>query len=166
MDRIGNAFFICMLILAAFLAWRNIRLGRGDTRGAFRLAAFVWSMQMLWWLCSASHVPTAHEFVSFMEALNVFFASCRPGLDFLRSAGAVRKAALATDHDRLEPLTRRRSARPPGGGTCADRHRLGSWTPHLALDPIAFWQQSGTLSFQGPPLVHTAGRPAHGPGGP
>jgi hypothetical protein len=35
------AFFICLLILAVFLAWRNIRLQRGDTRGAARLAAFI-----------------------------------------------------------------------------------------------------------------------------
>ena len=47
----------------------------GDTRGAFRLAAFVLSMSMLAWLCSASHVPTAHEFVSFMEAVNLSFAA-------------------------------------------------------------------------------------------
>jgi hypothetical protein len=74
-DSFGLTFFICTLILAAFLAWRNIRLGRGDTRGAFRLAAFVFSSVMLSFLCNASHVPTAHEFVSFLEALNVSFAS-------------------------------------------------------------------------------------------
>jgi serine/threonine-protein kinase len=74
-ESVGNAFFICTLILAAFLAWRNIRLGRGDTRGAFRLAAFVLNMSMLAWLCSARHVPTAHEFVSFLEAVDVSFAS-------------------------------------------------------------------------------------------
>jgi hypothetical protein len=74
-ESLGLTFFICTLILAAFLARRNIRLGRGDTRGAFRLAAFVFSSAMLWCLCYASHVPTAHEFVSFLEALNVSFAS-------------------------------------------------------------------------------------------
>ena len=61
-------FSSALLILAAFLAWRNIRLGRGDTRGASRLAAFVLSLQMLVWLCGASHVPTAHEFVEFLRS--------------------------------------------------------------------------------------------------
>ena len=65
-DSLSGTFFICMLILAAFLAWRNIRLGRGDTRGALRLAAFVLFLDMLLWLCGASHVPTPHEFESFI----------------------------------------------------------------------------------------------------
>jgi hypothetical protein len=88
--KVFGMFFICTLILAAFLAWRNIRLGRGDTCGAFRLAAFVLSMSMLAWLCSASHVPTAHEFVSFYGSSERVFRLCRPSLDFLRSAGALR----------------------------------------------------------------------------
>jgi hypothetical protein len=70
-----TAFFICTLSLSAFLAWRNIRLGRGDTRGAFRLAAFILNFELLAWLCSASHVPTAHELVAFLEIFAVAFAS-------------------------------------------------------------------------------------------
>ena len=50
-----------MLILAVFLAWRNIRLQRGDTRGASRLAGFILFLDMLLWVCGASHVPTPHE---------------------------------------------------------------------------------------------------------
>jgi len=64
------AFFICLLILAAFLAWRNIRLQRGDTRGASRLAAFTLFLDMLLWLCGASHVPTPHEAGSFFSSLS------------------------------------------------------------------------------------------------
>ncbi len=59
-----------MLILAAFLAWRNIRLQRGDTRGALRLAAFTLFLDMLLWLCGASHVPTPHEADSFFRSLS------------------------------------------------------------------------------------------------
>jgi serine/threonine-protein kinase len=62
-------FFICMIILTAFLAWRNIRLQRGDTRGALRLAAFVLFLDMLLWLCIASHVPTPYEGDSFFRTL-------------------------------------------------------------------------------------------------
>ena len=71
----GATFLISMLIVAVFLAWRNIRLERGDTRGASRLAAFVFSMGMMAWLCGESHVPTPHEFGSFLEGLGVAFAS-------------------------------------------------------------------------------------------
>jgi hypothetical protein len=64
------ALFICLLLLAAFLAWRNVRLQRGDTRGAARLAGFIWLLRMVAWLCGASHVPTPHEFGSFLMDLS------------------------------------------------------------------------------------------------
>ena len=150
--KVRGMFFICTIILAAFLAWRNIRLGRGDTRGAFRLAAFVWSMQMLWWLCSASHVPTAHEFVSFMEAVNVFFASAGRAWIFYVA---------------MEPYVRRRWpqimiawSRLLGGGVrdpLVGGHvllgiALGVGLHTLLWIPLLFSQKSGTLSFQEPPL--------------
>jgi serine/threonine protein kinase len=72
---VAPAFFLCLLILSALLAWRNTRLGRGDTRGGARLAAFIWVVSMVLWVCGASHVPTAHEVVSFIEALFVFFVA-------------------------------------------------------------------------------------------
>jgi hypothetical protein len=152
-DSFGNAFFICTLILAAFLAWRNIRLGRGDTRGAFRLAAFVLSMSMLAWLCSASHVPTAHEFVSFMEAVNVFFASAGRAWIFYVA---------------LEPYVRRRWPQimitwsrllgggvrdPLVGGHVLIGITLGVGVHTLFWIPLLLWQQSGKLSFQEPPLA-------------
>ena len=89
------------------------------------------------------------------------FASARPSLDFLRSAGAVCKAALATDHDHLEPLTRRRSSRPAGGGTSADRHHLRGWTRHLVLGPVAALAAIRKAIVSGTGLSSTAGRPAH-----
>jgi hypothetical protein len=72
------AFFICLLIMAAFLAWRNIRLKRGNTRGAARLAAFTLFLDMLLWLCGASHVPTPHEVDSFFRTLS--WALLRAGI--------------------------------------------------------------------------------------
>ncbi len=47
---------ILFFALAVVLAWRNFRAGRGDIRGASRLAAFVLGVEMLAWLCSAHHV--------------------------------------------------------------------------------------------------------------
>ncbi len=71
-------FFICMLILAVFLAWRNIRLHRGDTRGASRLVVFTLFLDMLLWVCGASHVPTPHELDSFFRTLS--WALLRAGI--------------------------------------------------------------------------------------
>jgi len=68
-DR-GRGVLVGILILAAFLAWRNIRLRRGDTRGAARLATFAWLLSMLIWLCGASHIPTAYEFSIFIGAIS------------------------------------------------------------------------------------------------
>ncbi len=74
-DSFASAFFVCLLILAAFLAWRNVRLRKGDMRGAARLAGFVGLLHMLSWLCGASHVPTPHEFTSFIQGLTQAFAA-------------------------------------------------------------------------------------------
>jgi hypothetical protein len=60
----GKAFSIALLALyfgaiglAALLAWRNIRAGRGDRHGAFVLALFTFVTRMAFWLFSAHHVP-------------------------------------------------------------------------------------------------------------
>jgi serine/threonine protein kinase len=74
-DGFVGISFICLLILAAFLAWRNIRLQRGDTHGASRLAGFILLLHVLSWLCGASHVPTPHEFASFVEGLTQALAA-------------------------------------------------------------------------------------------
>jgi serine/threonine-protein kinase len=41
-----------------WLTRRNLRLGRGDRKGAFRLALYAFSMTMVGWVVSAHHVPT------------------------------------------------------------------------------------------------------------
>jgi predicted Ser/Thr protein kinase len=58
----GFLFFILAAWIAAvFLARRNLRLGRGDRRGAFRIATFVFSGAALSWIFSTHHVPTQDE---------------------------------------------------------------------------------------------------------
>jgi len=49
---------IGLLVLAGalFLAYRNLKQGRGDRQGAFRLAAFIFSMRMLYWTLAGDHV--------------------------------------------------------------------------------------------------------------
>ena len=58
---VGQVFFVILVfsLLGAggFLAWRNVALGRGDRRGAFRTAAFVAVTGMAAWALRADHVP-------------------------------------------------------------------------------------------------------------
>jgi Protein kinase domain len=58
---------VSMLVVGALLARRNLRLGRGDRRGAFRLAAFVFGAGAVAWLFGAHHVSNLTEFWLFIE---------------------------------------------------------------------------------------------------
>jgi serine/threonine-protein kinase len=91
---IGPALLLAVLVGGLMLARRNLRLGRGDRRGAFRLASYVFSVAMLIWVLGASHVPTVSgEFGLF--ASSVAFA--------LLSACVLWLVYIA-----LEPYVRRR----------------------------------------------------------
>ena len=62
--------FMVILVGAALLARHNLRLGRGDRKGALRLAGFVFILTNISWLFGAHHVPSVNgEFSSFMESL-------------------------------------------------------------------------------------------------
>jgi serine/threonine-protein kinase len=73
-ERVAQALFILIffviLLGAALLARHNLRLGRGDRRGAFRLATFVFLLEIFSWLFVAHHVPEVNgEFGLFVENL-------------------------------------------------------------------------------------------------
>lgn len=55
------AFILSSWIAAFLMARRNLRLGRGDRRGAIRIATFVFSGVVLTWVFSGHHVPTQDE---------------------------------------------------------------------------------------------------------
>ena len=61
--------FLAVLVGGAMLARRNLRLGRGDRPGAFRLAAFVFAAWTMAWLFGAHHVPNFQEIDLFFEFL-------------------------------------------------------------------------------------------------
>ena len=60
---------LSVLVGGAMLARRNLRLGRGDRRGASRLAAFVFAAWAVAWFFGAHHVPNFAEFGLFIEFL-------------------------------------------------------------------------------------------------
>jgi serine/threonine-protein kinase len=62
--------FLVVLVGAALLARHNLRLGRGDRKGAMRLAAFVFLLTNVSWLFGAHHIPSLNdEFSNYMECL-------------------------------------------------------------------------------------------------
>ena len=61
--------FLAVLVGSAILARRNLRLGRGDRRGAFHVAAFVFVAWTAAWFFGAHHVPSFAEVRLFIEFL-------------------------------------------------------------------------------------------------
>jgi len=57
---------LATLLGAVLLARYNFRRGRGDRRGAFRLAFVFFVMSVLSWLFGASHTPTWNEVLRFL----------------------------------------------------------------------------------------------------
>ncbi len=109
---------LVIILSGIWMAKRNLELGRGDRRGAFKLALFVFLMYMLMymlsWLLGAYHVPT------FYGEVWLFFLACSTGL-FM--AGLLWLLYIA-----LEPYVRRRTP-----------HRIISWNRVLAggwRDPL------------------------------
>jgi len=68
-SSVGLAVFAVVVGMAILLAYRSLRLGRGNIRGATRLGVVILSAKMLAWLLSAHHSPTQYELESLLEAL-------------------------------------------------------------------------------------------------
>jgi hypothetical protein len=65
----GIVFTVLMIVLfsvGGWLAWRNLRLGRGDRRGAARLAAALFAMGLAVWALQAHHVKDRDGFMTLM----------------------------------------------------------------------------------------------------
>ncbi|MDQ5839253.1 MAG: protein kinase, partial [Acidobacteriota bacterium] len=106
--------FLAVLLGAAWMARRNMRLGRGDRKGAFRLALFIFVANLTGELIGASHVST------FGGELWVLFLVVSKSLFF--------PAMMWLMYMALEPHLRRRAP-----------HRIISWSRLLAgayRDPL------------------------------
>lgn len=109
------SFVIFMVgsLTSALLARHNLRLGRGDRRGAFRLALYIFAAQMLAWLFQAHHVRMVGE-------IDLFYTAVAWALFY---SGVIWLLYIA-----LEPYVRRRWP-----------YRIISWTRLLAgslRDPL------------------------------
>jgi serine/threonine-protein kinase len=116
--RVLQALVICIffviLVGAAWLARHNLHLGRGDRKGALRLAGFVFVLMNLSWLLAAHHIPSMNEeFNNFIENLSIsFFVSGLLWLVYMA----------------LEPYVRRRW---PGRIIAWNRLIAGDWRDPL-----------------------------------
>ena len=63
------AIFITVLVGSALLALRNVKLGRGDRKGAFRLAGFLLVVFLLRWLFTSHHLTTEAEAFNFISGV-------------------------------------------------------------------------------------------------
>jgi eukaryotic-like serine/threonine-protein kinase len=110
---IGILILICLVVGGCLLARRNIRMGRGDRRGATRLALAVFALETVSWIIGGRHVAT------FFEALLVIrFLSLT-----LFMAGLAWVLYVA-----LEPYVRRRW---PGAIVSWSRVLAGDWRDAL-----------------------------------
>jgi serine/threonine-protein kinase len=67
---IAAVLIVTTLVVALLLARRNLRLGRGDRKGAFCLAAYTFSARMAVWALEADHVADfSREFVLVLRAV-------------------------------------------------------------------------------------------------
>ncbi|HKA18192.1 MAG TPA: serine/threonine-protein kinase [Blastocatellia bacterium] len=83
---------IAVTLGAALLARRNVRLGRGDRRGAFRLGFFVFSLILLAWLFGTAHAPTVREGEAYLLAISqALFVGVSAGLFYLALEPYVRR---------------------------------------------------------------------------
>ncbi len=104
---------VLMCIGAPLLARRNLVQGRGDRRGALRLASFIFCVQMVLWISQGHFVASMGTFAMFLLAIctSVFYG-----------------AVVWTMYVALEPYARRRWP-----------HSLISWTSVLTghlRDPV------------------------------
>ncbi len=86
--------FLSIMVAGAFVARRNLRMGRGDRRGTFRVSAFLFALVLLAWLLQSHHVPGP---------------SAESGLFFDALGNGLFAAALAwVLYVAIEPIVRRR----------------------------------------------------------
>jgi serine/threonine-protein kinase len=73
-QRFVNIFLevllVALLVAAALVAWRNVRLGRGDKYAAWRVAAVVFAVAVASWVLVASHVPALPELYLLLSGLS------------------------------------------------------------------------------------------------
>jgi hypothetical protein len=64
------ALFLGLIVASVFVVYRNVKMGRGDAKGALRLGAFIFVSFLAAWVLRAHHVWSPDETVLFGLALS------------------------------------------------------------------------------------------------
>jgi hypothetical protein len=75
---VGEALLVALLVATALVAWRNVRLGRGDKKAAWRITAMLFASGVASWALVASHVPTVFEL--YLLLIGLSWAGFQAGL--------------------------------------------------------------------------------------
>jgi predicted Ser/Thr protein kinase len=62
------SILVIVMVGSTFLTWRNLRSGRGDRKGAARLATFMLVVHLFGWIFTAHHVSSAEEILNFISS--------------------------------------------------------------------------------------------------
>ena len=63
-----NSLFVLMMVVGSLLSWRNLRSGRSDRQGAFRIASLASAFSLAVWVLAAHHVTGTGELGLFTTA--------------------------------------------------------------------------------------------------
>ncbi len=115
---VGGLIIFSLPIGAGWMAYRNVRAGRGDMRGAMKAATFVAAVTMATWVVAPSHIPQLEielnrffqmiGFSLFQGALlfSVYLA-VEPSVRRLWPGSLVSWSRVTTGHWRRDPLVGR-----------------------------------------------------------
>jgi serine/threonine protein kinase len=161
------AIFLEVLIGSALLAIRNVRSGRSDLRGAFRLTLFFFALHMIRWAFEAHHVASAiGEIVLLITGglQTALSSACFVGLMYLGFEPYLRKHApeRVISWNRLlagdwrDPLVGRDvliglAAAAILIGLASLNHSAGLWLGYPPSDPAP--TQSSLLGIRGFPVL-------------
>lgn len=88
------AVYFGVLFLSAWLAMRNVRAGRSDLKGAFRVAVFVFVARMVMWAFATHHVAVIEEVIVFIAGLQAaLYWTAMAGFMYLAFEPYLRRSA-------------------------------------------------------------------------
>lgn len=91
-DIVLLSIFLGVLVISALFAVRNVRAGRSDLRGAFRITFVLFILRMILWMFVAHHVASRDEVFLLVTGLEVsLFWSCFAGMMYLAFEPYLRK---------------------------------------------------------------------------
>ena len=90
---VRSLFYLAALVGGILLAWYNLRLGRGDLRGAGRLACFVLVLALLDWMIGKRHVAAFIEEMasSYLWIARATFAAATTWIGYVAMEPYVRR---------------------------------------------------------------------------